>query len=287
MTAATLVTAATLAVGSSVAGAVGTATPPGHRVVVVGDSVLLGAKSQLAARYDGAGWDATLDMAVSRSTTAGLTAIESHRDKLTDSLVIGLGTNDSGDTDAFRTKVTRVLAAVSQVPHVYWVSIAEVRPYYAAANQVLRDAAAFHPNLTVIDWAGFAGANGSVAGSDGLHLTPTGADEMANLVSFATIIGAVSPVSATPSTTAPTTPTSATTTPATTAPATTAPATTAPVTTVTPSAGATQGAPGSTALPLLGWSFGIGFTALLVALGVIAAALGAWSFVATRSRSKT
>ncbi|MGB6057975.1 MAG: hypothetical protein WBF71_06900, partial [Microthrixaceae bacterium] len=119
-----------------------------------------------------------------------LEAIETHRGELGDSLVIGLGANDAGDTAAFKTRVERVLNAVSGVPHVYWVTIAEVRPYYPAANQVLRDAASANPNLTVIEWAQHAAATPGVTGSDGLHLTGYGATEMANLVSFATVIGA-------------------------------------------------------------------------------------------------
>lgn len=177
-----------------VGGSLGSAAPAAaqaRHVVVVGDSILLGAKDRLAANYSQLGWTATLDMAVSRSTTAGLQAIEAHRSELGDTLVIGLGANDAGNTEAFRDKVQKVLTAVADVPHVFWVTIAEARPYYPAANQVLRDAATSHPNLTVIDWAAYAAATPTVAGSDGLHLTPSGATEMANLVSFETLVASL------------------------------------------------------------------------------------------------
>ncbi|MGB3411867.1 MAG: hypothetical protein WBA45_11790 [Microthrixaceae bacterium] len=185
-----LVLALALGYAATSVGMATAAGAQGRHVVVVGDSILLGAQNQLAAQYARIGWTATLDMAVSRSTLAGLDAIERHRGELGDSLVIGLGANDAGDTAAFKSRVERVLNAISEVPHVYWLTIAEVRPYYPAANQVLRDAASTHPNLTVIEWAQHAAATPTATGSDGLHLTSFGATEMANLVSFATVIGA-------------------------------------------------------------------------------------------------
>ncbi|HPU39876.1 MAG TPA: hypothetical protein PLS63_09895, partial [Microthrixaceae bacterium] len=78
----------------------------------------------------------------------------------------------------------------------YWITIRVVRPYYAPANQVLRDAAARHPNLTIVDWhAASAGRTGLTA-SDGLHLSPSGASELASLVAGAVMTG--TPVVAAP-----------------------------------------------------------------------------------------
>lgn len=303
---------------------VGVATSAGaqtRHVVVVGDSILLGAQNQLASQYARIGWTATLDMAVSRSTLAGLEAIEAHRGELGDSLVIGLGANDAGDTAAFKSRVEHVLNAVSDVPHVYWVTIAEVRPYYPAANQVLRDAAAVHPNLTVIEWAQHAAATPGVTGSDGLHLTGFGATEMANLVSFATVIGvAPKPVGADASPTVPA-PAPAVTTPPTTRPSPASPTTVQALEAVTPNglvgtstevpttsttigamewppsdrdseATGSRGGAESKALrrddglfpiSVLGQRIGAG-TSTLVALALFGVALGTWS-VTSRRRS--
>ncbi len=123
-----------------------------RRVVVVGDSVILGAKAQLTSSLAGMGWAVTFDAAVSRSTAAGLDAIESHRGELTDSLVVSLGANDAGNTASFRQKVKAILDATANVPHVYWVTIREVRDYYGPANQAVREVAAGRPNVTVVDW---------------------------------------------------------------------------------------------------------------------------------------
>lgn len=168
-----------------------------RRVVVVGDSVILGAKAPITSSLAGAGWAVTFDAAVSRSTAAGLAAIESHRSELTDSLVVSLGANDAGNTASFRQKVEAILDATANVPHVYWVTIREVRDYYGPANQAVREVAAGRPNVTVVDWhAATAGATNLTA-SDGLHLNAAGASRMAQVVTDAVVLGAL-PASAVP-----------------------------------------------------------------------------------------
>jgi lysophospholipase L1-like esterase len=210
--------------------AVGPTSPAGaqpRRVVVVGDSVILGARAPMTSAFESQGWAVTFDAAVSRSTSAGLGAIESHRAQLTDSLVVSLGANDAGNTATFAGRVRAIMDATATVPHVYWVTIREVRGYYGPANQVLRDAAAGRPNVTVIDWhAATAGTTALTAG-DGLHLNGAGAARMTELVTGAVIAGAASraapPPAAPPATVPPTT------VPPTTVPA-TVPPTTAPTT---------------------------------------------------------
>ena len=220
-----------------------------RHAVVVSDSILLGAEGPLTSRLRGAGWTVDFDGAVSRSTSAGAQAVGSHAPGLTDTLVVSLGANDAGNPSTFRARVDAVMAAAASVPHVYWITIREVRPYYAPANQVLRDAAARFPNLTVVDWhAASAGREGLTA-SDGLHLTPAGANELADLLAAAVVTGtapvpaappALVPVEAAPVTAAPAAdPAAAAPAPPVEAPTTVAAAvpTTAPPTRVEPVAG--------------------------------------------------
>ena len=217
--------------------AVGAGAPAGaqpRRVVVVGDSVILGARAPMTSAFESQGWAVTFDAAVSRSTSAGLGTIESHRAQLTDSLVVSLGANDAGNTATFAGRVRAIMDATATVPHVYWVTIREVRGYYGPANQVLRDAAAGRPNVTVIDWhAATAGTTALTAG-DGLHLNGAGAARMTELVTGAVLAGAASrtapPAAAPPPTAPPTTVPPSTVPPTTVAPTTVAP-TTAPTTT--------------------------------------------------------
>jgi len=191
-----VVVAAVTSVGVVAAGPVPPAGAQQRHAVVVSDSILLGAQGPLTSRLQGAGWTVDFDGAVSRSTSAGADAVRAKGLAVSDTLVLSLGANDSGNAATFRSRVDAVMGAAAHVPHVYWITIREVRPYYAPANQVLRDAAARHPNLTIVDWhAASAGRTGLTA-SDGLHLSPSGASELASLVAGAVMTG--TPVVAAP-----------------------------------------------------------------------------------------
>ncbi len=279
-------------------------------VVVVGDSVILGAQGPMVAAFSNAGWGINFDAAVSRSTSAGAAAIDSHWMELTDSLVINLGANDAGNTAAYRQKVEQILSSTAGVPHVYWLTIREVRDYYPAANQAVREVAAGHPNVTVLDWnAATAGSTGLTA-RDGLHLTGSGAAAMTDLVFGAVVNSVVPQIAPAPAATPPEIPPPATTPPATTPPE-TAPPTSLPATTVTPTTlpATTTSMPQSTTsstrlgavLPkstaggkrmeqaldsggvdvgsALGWTLGGGFALVVVLLALGGAALGTWALV--------
>ena len=280
-----------------------------RRVVVIGDSIILGAESALVGAFQGAGWQIAFDAQVSRSTVAALDAIEARRGELTDSLVLSFGANDAGNPATFRSRVERVLAATASVPHVYWLTIREVRDYYPAANQVLREVAAAHPNVTVVDWHGAtAGTSGLTAG-DGLHLTGAGAARMADVLVGAVVNGAAPIAAAPPPPPPPTTvpaPVETTAPPTTPVPETTVPETTtseAPTTT-TPST--TTAAPDDgesdrrtdrrTELAevedtstidvgdAIGWTAAGGLGLVLVLVLGWGLGLGAWSLASTRGR---
>lgn len=216
-----------VAVVVSVGGVAGAQQPapaaPPRKVLVVGDSVILGAQNQMTQGFAGRGWTVVFDASVSRSTSAGAQAVAARKADATDTLVVNLGANDAGNANLFAQRVEQVMAAAAGVPHVYWLTIREVRPYYPAANNVLREAATRHPNLTVVDWNAASTAPG-LTSADGLHLKPQGAVAMTDAVLAA--------VQQNESTTTTTTTTSTTTTvpPTTAAPATTAaPSTTSTV----------------------------------------------------------
>ncbi len=167
-----------------------------RRVVVVGDSIILGAQAPLTAAFAQRGWAVTFDAAVSRSTGAGLQAIESHRPELTDSLVVSLGANDAGSPSAFRQRVQSILDTTAGVPHVYWVTVREVRDYYAPANQIVRELAAGRPNVTVLDWHGATVGATDLTSGDGLHLNGAGAGRMTQMVIDAVVAGSAMPAAA-------------------------------------------------------------------------------------------
>lgn len=280
-----------------------------RRVVVVGDSVILGAQGPMTAAFAARGWEVTFDAAVSRSTSAGLDAIESHRPLLTDSLVVSLGANDAGNTAAFRERVRAILDATASVPRVYWVTIREVRDYYGPANQAVRDVAAGRPNVTVLDWhAATAGATDLTAG-DGLHLNGAGAARMTQLVTDAVVTGAPAAAPVPPTTLPPATVPPTTAAPAT-APPTTVPATTAPPTSTTTVPRNLRSSPGAASSPSTGgssesaaaarpvadrsfldadtiWTVGGGIALVVVVLALSGVGLAGWSLARSRSTQET
>jgi lysophospholipase L1-like esterase len=299
----------------------GAAAQP-RRVVVVGDSIILGARGPLESTLGRDGWATTFDAAVNRSTLAGAGVVRRHGPDLGDSLVVSLGANDAGNPATFRQRVDAVMAAAAFVPHVYWLTIREVRPYYRSANQVLRDATTRFPNLRLVDWNGAtAGAPGLTAG-DGLHLTPAGAKSMAGLVTTSVRSGAKpQPPPGPPSTAGPEpavsavpppAPTTAAPAPTTAAPATAAPTgpttsvpatslvTTAAPTTATPTTATPTTVPGSvtgtraaadaadgSVLGALGRTLGLGLVAVVAVLGLAGAWIAVWALWRTRGRAAT
>jgi hypothetical protein len=82
-------------------------------------------------------------------------------------IVMAAGTNDIFDPPAFAAQVERALRIAGPDRTVYWVNVYADRTKQPAAvreadranstwiNQQLQDAALRHPNLRIIDWAGF------------------------------------------------------------------------------------------------------------------------------------
>lgn len=153
----------------------------GHRlrVLVVGDSVMEGARPALPGALAEA--DVTVDTAVSRSTVAGVDVLRSHGTAW-DVIVVELGANDGGTEGVFRPRVQRLLDTVSGVPHVVFLTIHEARPYYRTANNVIRQEAAAHPNVTVADWNAEASAHPEALAPDGIHLTSPNVGLLAGFV---------------------------------------------------------------------------------------------------------
>jgi lysophospholipase L1-like esterase len=280
-------------------------------VVVVGDSIILGAQGPMVAAFTNLGWGINFDAAVSRSTSAGAAAIDSHWMELTDSLVINLGANDAGNTASYRQKVEQILSSTAGVPHVYWLTIREVRDYYPAANQAVREVAAAHPNVTVLDWNGATAGSTGLTSGDGLHLTGAGAAAMTDLVIGAVVNSIVpqAPAAAPPAPPEPAPPTAPpappTTLAPTTLPPTSLPAETVPPTTVTQSAVGTESTTTTTLRAAatsksasdaksmeramesggvgvgsaLGWTLGGGFVFVVLLLALGGAALGGWALI--------
>ncbi len=157
------------------------ASPPSRSMFVVCDSIALGASDELHASMP-QDWDVRVDAEVSRPTNVGLDVVRANRASIDDVLVIGLGANDSGSPSVFAARVEAMLAEVADVPHVFWIELAEVRSYYPRANAIIRELASRYDNVSIIPWHDIAAANANLTAADGLHLTRAGAQRHADAI---------------------------------------------------------------------------------------------------------
>lgn len=149
------------------------------RVLVLGDSVMKGAATQIAPRLPGR--EVIVDAEVNRSTGQGADVVAKMGNDW-DVVVVLLGHNDGGTPGAYQPAARRILDQLRGVRRVVWLTIHEVRPYYPAVNQFVAGLQATYPNLRTADWNAVANEHPEGVSGDGLHLTGAGATLMADLV---------------------------------------------------------------------------------------------------------
>jgi peptidoglycan/LPS O-acetylase OafA/YrhL len=147
------------------------------RIIMLGDSVMIGAEEKLASRL-GPGF--SMDAEVGRQADEFLTIIakikrEGHRP---DAMVIQWGNNGplySEDMEALRKDTTNVkqLFLISDHAPVSWQD---------ESNHAIREASEDWHHTTEIPWAKAAEEGGESLFWDGIHLTPEGAGVYARLV---------------------------------------------------------------------------------------------------------
>jgi hypothetical protein len=97
-------------------------------------------------------------------------------------VVVGVGYNDFQATFAQSVEAALTALRKAGVERVLWLTLREERSSYADMNDVLRAAAARHPELTVVDWQRTSRSHPEWFQDDGLHLNYDGAVAMATLV---------------------------------------------------------------------------------------------------------
>ena len=96
-------------------------------------------------------------------------------------LVVKVGSNEG--SQGYGAGIDRVMRAAlaDGVRGVVWVTLRETSPIYRSTNIELRKTAKRWPQLLVADWNAFS-AGKPWFGSDGLHLSATGATQLASLL---------------------------------------------------------------------------------------------------------
>ena len=146
------------------------------RALIIGDSVTAGAAPALQAVLP----NARVDGKVSRQFYVGqdVYAADVADGFDPDVVIYALGTNGV-IRDA--SIVQPLIDAAGDRP-VYFVTIRCPLPLQDPNNQILRDYAASHPNVGIIDWNGASAGHPEYLTDDGIHLTPTGMDAYTGLV---------------------------------------------------------------------------------------------------------
>ncbi|HXF31822.1 MAG TPA: acyltransferase family protein [Solirubrobacterales bacterium] len=148
------------------------------RIVMLGDSVMIGAEKNLAARL-GPGF--SMDAKVGRQADEFIAIVKKikHDGHHPAAMVIQWGNNGplySEDMEALRRATTNVgqLFLISDHAPVSW---------QAESNAAIAEAAKLWHHTTEIPWAAVAEEDGESLFWDGIHLTPKGAGVYARLVS--------------------------------------------------------------------------------------------------------
>jgi peptidoglycan/LPS O-acetylase OafA/YrhL len=147
--------------------------PP--RIIAIGDSVMIGARDQLAKRL---GSRFSMNARIGRQAEDFIKLVHQLRAKghQPDALIIQMGNNGplySDDMAAIR-HYTRGLG------HLFFVSDEAPVSWEGQSNSALLEAAKEWPQTSLINWHAIAGRSGYTW--DGIHLTPTGARAYAKLV---------------------------------------------------------------------------------------------------------
>lgn len=97
-------------------------------------------------------------------------------------VIVAVGYNDF--EQAYAGNIEDVLAALRafDVQHVLWLTLRAERQSYLAMNDMIRAAAARHPEMSVVDWNLYSRSHPDWFQPDGLHLTWQGARALARLL---------------------------------------------------------------------------------------------------------
>jgi len=175
-----------------------TASPSGKkapiRVTFVGDSVAASISYATTAQAQlKKGLAVRLDLKVCRrlvlpsctyqgsTPTTALQAVQALGRSLGRVLIVKVGYNESAQ--GYREGIDRVMrAALTQgASGVVWVTLKETSDIYHWTNLAIKTAAKRWPQLVVADWNAFS-AGKPWFGSDGLHMSATGATELARFL---------------------------------------------------------------------------------------------------------
>ena len=162
----------------------------GPNVLLVGDSILNGSRSQVTDALQAAGWQPSIEAVGGTAISFWVGRLQLYVDSAQpDIVVIELGTNDCSPVQCVPLDpyIDQIMQAIpSSVPVVWLNSQTDVpAPFNEGrdfVNGAIEAASVRWPNLDVIDFAGFFAGHPEWHNPDGLHPNPEGRKELASFL---------------------------------------------------------------------------------------------------------
>ncbi|WP_368017734.1 acyltransferase family protein [Olsenella sp. AGMB03486] len=147
-----------------------------YDVVFIGDSVSLGASTELNASFP----HGVVDSAVGRQASEALDVYNSYASTgvVGNTVIFSIGSNGYLDEDTLEA----IYEAVGTDKELWFVNDRTPRDWCTANNDLLASFAAEHENVGVIDWYGTSANESGWFWDDGTHLRPEAAQNFADLV---------------------------------------------------------------------------------------------------------
>jgi hypothetical protein len=197
------VSAALVALAALAAAAASPARPAAARhVTFIGDSVadaIPASNNSLAILRQGISLD--LEVAPCRRVEgegcpidgvrppSAVQVIQSLGSSLGDNVVVAVGYNDLEDQYAGNVEDAIQALTAAGVKHIWWLTLRAARHPYVTMNEDIEQAAAHHPQVSVIDWNLYSRSHPGWFQDDGIHPLNAGAVAMATLI-HKTLVGA-------------------------------------------------------------------------------------------------
>src|SRR3954471_6397522 len=108
--------------------------------------------------------------------------IQSLGSKLGANVVVAVGYNDFEDQYAGNIEDAINAMTGAGVKRIFWLTLRAARHPYLTMNDDIAQAAAKHPQVTVVDWNVYSRSHPDWFQTDGLHLLGPGAEAMATLI---------------------------------------------------------------------------------------------------------
>ncbi len=153
--------------------------PVDQRVLVIHDSIGLGARPQIADAFPNSEVNFLGFVGFRANVAADL--LRANPSVISEHVVVQLGSNH-GSGPLFARDIDRLMELLADVDHVTWLTPPRYRPEMDAITNEIFLATRRHPNLQLAPWGAFADARPHLTWDDGIHLRTEGAEAMAEMM---------------------------------------------------------------------------------------------------------